>query len=115
MEPCIFCRIAKKEIPANLLYESEEVLAFPDINPQAPVHILIIPKRHFTHLGEIKTEDLGVVQEMFEAARHLAVQNGVQDRGYRLALNVNREGGQSVYHVHMHLLGGQQMGPSLVG
>lgn len=115
MESCIFCRIVKKEIPTDILYEDDEVLAFPDINPQAPVHILIIPKRHFSHLGEMKPQDLGVVQEMFEAARLLAVKNGVQEKGYRLALNVNHEGGQSVSHVHMHLLGGQQMGPSLVG
>ncbi len=115
MTSCIFCRIANKEIPANLLYEGEEVLAFPDINPQAPTHILIIPKRHFEHLGEIKADQLGVIQEMFEAARLLAVKTGVQERGYRLALNVKSEGGQSVFHVHMHLLGGRQMGPSLVG
>jgi histidine triad (HIT) family protein len=115
MDSCIFCRVANKEIPATLLFEGDEVLAFPDINPQAPIHILIIPKRHFSHLGEMKPQDMKIIQEMFEAARLLAAKQGIQDRGYRLALNVNREGGQSVYHVHMHLLGGKQMGPSLVG
>jgi histidine triad (HIT) family protein len=115
MESCIFCRIAKKEIPAQILYEGDGVLAFPDIQPQAPTHILIIPKRHYRQLGEIKPEEMSVLQEMFEAARLLAVKAGVQERGYRLAINVNPEGGQSVFHVHMHLLGGRQMGPSLIG
>ncbi len=115
MEPCIFCRIAKKEIPAKLLYESDEVVAFPDISPMAPIHILIIPKRHFAHLGELQDSDLGIVQEMFAAARSLAAQKGIQDKGYRLAMNVNREGGQTVFHLHLHLLAGRQMGPSLVG
>ena len=115
MEACIFCRIAKKEIPAKILFESELVLAFPDAGPQAPTHILIIPKQHYAHLGEIPEAELNVVQEMFAAARTLAAQAGVNERGYRLAMNVNREGGQSVFHVHMHLLAGQQMGPSLIG
>jgi len=115
MESCIFCRIVKKEIPANLLYEGEEAIAFPDVSPMAPVHLLIIPKRHFSHLGEMADKDLGIIQEMYKAAQLLAKQKGVSETGYRLAMNVNREGGQSVFHVHLHLLAGRQMGPSLVG
>ena len=115
MESCIFCKIAAKQIPSKLVYESDRVVAFPDIGAQAPIHILIIPKAHYAHLGEIPAEQLGVVEEMFATARRLAVEQGVQDRGYRLVMNVNPEGGQSVFHVHMHLLAGRQMGPSLVG
>ncbi len=115
MKSCIFCRIVKGEIPVNILFDGKEVLAFPDISPQAPTHLLIIPKKHFSHLGEMKPQEMGILQEMFEAARLLANKEGVAERGYRLALNVNREGGQSVPHIHMHLLGGKQMGPSLVG
>ena len=115
MDACIFCKIAAKQIPSNLLYESDRVLAFPDIGPQAPVHILIIPKAHYAQLGEIPAEQLDVVEEMFATARKLASEKGVQDKGYRLVMNVNPEGGQTVFHVHMHLLAGRQMGPSLIG
>ncbi|MCC7343748.1 MAG: histidine triad nucleotide-binding protein [Deltaproteobacteria bacterium] len=115
MNSCIFCKIAAKQIPSNLLYESDRVLAFPDIGPQAPVHLLIIPKAHYAHLGEIPDEQLGVVEEMFTVARKLAADKGVQDRGYRLVMNVNPEGGQTVFHVHLHLLAGRPMGPSLIG
>lgn len=115
MDSCIFCKISKKQIPSNLLYESDRVLAFPDIGPQAPVHLLIIPKAHYAHLGEIPQDQLGVVEEMFAVARKLAADKGVQDRGYRLVMNVNPEGGQTVFHVHLHLLAGRPMGPSLIG
>lgn len=115
MDSCIFCKISKKQIPSTFLYESDRVLAFPDIGPQAPVHLLIIPKAHYAHLGEIPQDQLGVVEEMFAVARKLAADKGVQDRGYRLVMNVNPEGGQTVFHVHLHLLAGRPMGPSLIG
>ncbi|HEX5033732.1 MAG TPA: HIT domain-containing protein, partial [bacterium] len=97
------------------LFENERVLAFADLHPQAPVHLLIIPKAHYSNLNEIPEGELQVVEEMYRAARHLAAEKGIQERGYRLAMNVNPEGGQTVFHVHMHLLGGRQMGGSLVG
>lgn len=115
MDSCIFCRIVKKEIPAKILYESDSVLAFPDVNPQAPTHILVIPKKHYDNLEEIPAAEMGVVQEMIAAARSAASEVGVNERGYRLAMNVKAEGGQSVFHVHLHLLAGRSMGPSLVG
>jgi len=115
MKDCIFCKIVRKEIPSAPLHESDQVLAFADIQPQAPVHLIIIPKKHYSQLGEIPSEELGVLEEMVETARNLAKKQGIDEKGYRLALNVNREGGQSVYHVHLHLLGGKQLGPSLVG
>ena len=115
MDSCIFCKIVKKEIPATPLYESDQVLAFADLHPMAPVHLLVIPKTHYSNLNEIPDEGLKVLEEMYRAARQLAAEKGIQDRGYRLAMNVNSEGGQSVFHVHLHLLGGRQLGPSLVG
>ena len=115
MDSCIFCKIVKKEIPATLLFENDKVLAFADLHPQAPVHLLIIPKTHYSNLNEVPEAELGIIEEMYRAARQLAAQKGLQDRGYRLAMNVNPEGGQTVFHVHMHLLGGRQMGGSLVG
>lgn len=115
MDSCIFCRIVKKEIPAKVLYESDHVLAFPDVSPMAPTHVLVIPKKHYDNLEEIPAEELDVVREMFAAARSVAAQAGVNERGYRLAMNVKAEGGQSVFHVHLHLLAGRKMGPSLVG
>ena len=115
MENCIFCRIIKGELPTTKLYEGEAVIAFRDINPQAPVHILIIPKEHYLSLNEIPLEKMPVVQELFAAAKFLAAKENIQERGYRLVINTRREGGQSVDHVHLHLLGGKQLGPSLVG
>jgi len=115
MDSCIFCKIIAKKIPATVLYESDRVLAFPDVSPQAPIHLLIIPKAHFAHVGEIPEAELSVMQEMVGAARRLASEKGLSERGYRLVMNVNPEGGQTVFHVHMHLLAGKQMGPSLVG
>ena len=115
MNACIFCKIVKKEIPVSPAYESEKVLAFADLHPQAPIHFLIIPKPHYGNLNEVPEAELKIVEEMYRAARQIATQKGIQERGYRLAMNVNLEGGQSVFHVHLHLLGGRRMGPSLIG
>ncbi len=115
MSDCIFCKIVAKQIPATVLYENDRVLAFPDLHPQAPVHLLVIPKTHYSHVGEIPEGEMKVLGEMAAAARKLAADKGLAERGYRLVMNVNPEGGQSVFHVHMHLLAGRQMGPSLIG
>jgi len=115
MENCVFCKIVAKQIPAKVLYENDSVLAFPDLHPQAPIHILLIPKAHYSHVGEIPEAKLGVLQDMVAAARKLAADQGIAERGYRLVMNINPEGGQTVFHVHMHLLAGRQMGPSLIG
>ena len=101
---CIFCKIIKKEIPARIIYEDELVLAFEDINPQAPVHTLIIPKKHIATSLEIKPEDHGLVGHMFQTANKIAKDKGVAERGFRLVMNCNRESGQAVYHIHLHLL-----------
>lgn len=115
MPDCIFCRIIKKEIPASVVYETDTVLAVRDLHPQAPIHILIIPKKHFSNLNEIPTAEISSLSDLFQALQAIARQLGIHEKGYRSVINTNLEGGQSVYHVHLHLLGGQQMGPSMVG
>ena len=106
----IFSKIINKEIPADIVYESEKVLAFKDIRPQAPTHILIIPKIEIPKVTDIKgKEHATLLGEMFDAANKLAKDFGIADNGFRLVLNCGNDGGQEVYHLHMHLLGGRHM------
>ncbi len=102
----IFSKIIDKEIPADIVYESDNVLAFKDINPQAPTHILIIPKIEIPKVSDIKGKEHG---ELFDVANKLASDNGISEDGYRLVFNCGDHGGQEVYHLHMHLLGGRKM------
>jgi len=104
---CIFCDIIHKKLPANIAYESERVLAFHDIRPQAPVHLLIIPKEHIATLNDLNPEHTTVIGEIFLVARNLAAELGFADRGYRTVFNCNRDAGQEVYHIHLHLLAGR--------
>jgi histidine triad (HIT) family protein len=106
---CVFCRIAEGEEPADVLYESETVVAFRDIDPQAPVHVQVIPKEHITSAAEIENRHAGMLADLFQAARQVARAEGVAATGFRLVTNVGREGGQHVFHLHVHLLGGRQM------
>ena len=106
---CLFCKIVKGEIPAKVIYEDEKVLVFEDINPQAPVHTLVIPKRHISTLLEITGEDNELIGYLFQVANRIARDKGIADRGFRLVINCNREAGQTVFHVHLHLLGGRTM------
>ncbi|NOZ68915.1 MAG: histidine triad nucleotide-binding protein [Deferribacteres bacterium] len=106
---CLFCRIIKKEIPAKTVYDDDEILAFEDINPQAPVHILIIPKKHISTSLDIQEEDNELIGRLFQVANKLAKDRGVADRGFRLVINCNREAGQTVFHLHLHLLAGRAM------
>ncbi|MFO1518856.1 MAG: histidine triad nucleotide-binding protein [bacterium] len=115
MSDCIFCKIVKGEIPSQLLYEDDEVLAFKDINPQAPTHVLVIPKKHYSTLNEIDAASSSILASLFRTAQTVAHQLGIREKGYRCVMNTNPEGGQSVYHVHLHVLGGRQLGPSMVG
>jgi histidine triad (HIT) family protein len=106
----IFSKIIDKEIPADIVYESDNVLAFSDINPKAPTHILIIPKIEIPKVSDIKgKEHSELLGELFDVANKLAVENGISEDGYRLVFNCGDHGGQEVYHLHMHLLGGRQM------
>lgn len=109
MSHCIFCRIATGELPATKLYEDEAVLAFRDLHPQAPTHILIIPRRHIATLNDLGPEDGELVGRMFLVAKQLAATEGLAEAGYRTVFNCNKAGGQEVYHIHLHLLGGRQM------
>jgi len=106
---CLFCRIVKKEIPSKIVYEDERVLAFEDINPQAPIHILVIPKKHISTSLEIKSDDNELVGYMFQVANKIAKEKNIAERGFRLLMNCNRESGQTVFHIHLHLLGGRIM------
>jgi histidine triad (HIT) family protein len=110
LEDCIFCKIANKEI-GKLVYEDEHVAAFDDLNPQAPVHVLVIPKKHVARISDIRDgEDADLVGKMVAAANKIAADRGVDRGGYRLVINCNEGAGQSVWHVHMHLLGGRAFG-----
>ena len=106
-DDCIFCKIASKAIPADLCFENDDVVAFPDIHPQAPTHILIIPKQHIPSLRE--AEDPTVIASLFMAARELAKKLGISDDGFRCVMNTGDNGGQTVYHIHLHLLAGRFM------
>jgi len=107
---CLFCRIAAREIPADIVRESEGVVAFRDVNPQAPTHILLIPKEHVTSVGELGDHHAGVLADIMQAAAQLARADGIADSGWRLVTNVGPDAGQTVFHLHFHLLGGRAMG-----
>ena len=109
MDDCIFCKIAAGEIPADLVYEDDTVVAFRDLNPQAPTHGLVIPRAHIATLNELKPEDEGIVGHMFSAAQAIAAQEDFAETGYRTVINCNEAGGQTVFHIHLHLLGGRMM------
>ena len=109
MEDCLFCRIAAGEIPSDKVYEDEQVLAFRDINPQAPVHVLVIPKKHIRDVGDIIPEDGALIAHLFEVVGILADRLGIAEDGYRVVSNVGTYGQQSVPHLHLHVMGGRQM------
>lgn len=107
---CVFCRIVAGEEPAEVLFSSESVMAFRDIAPVAPVHVQLIPKEHLASAADIEERHAAMLADLFRAARQVARAEGLEDRGWRLVTNVGREGGQHVYHLHVHLLGGRPMG-----
>ncbi len=109
MSDCIFCKIVAGDIPANKVYEDDDILGFRDLNPQAPTHVLFIPKRHIATLNDLQLQDAELIGRLFLAARQVAAEEGIAESGYRTLFNCNREGGQEVYHLHLHLLGGRQM------
>jgi len=109
MEECIFCKIAAGTIPSQKVFEDDRVLAFEDIQPMAPVHIIVIPKRHIPTLMDADAEGLADIQAMMSAARVVARLKGVDRKGFRVVINCNDEGGQVVFHLHMHLLGGRKL------
>lgn len=109
MDNCIFCKIAKGEIPSQFVYEDDKICAFKDINPIAPVHVLIIPKEHIASATEINDSNCGVVAHIFNKAKDIAKAMGVDESGFRLVNNCGADGGQTVMHLHFHLLGGKAL------
>ncbi len=109
MEQCIFCKIVNKEAPAQIVHEDERILAFKDIFPKAPVHILIVPKKHIETVAHIGPDDKELIGELFVVAKKIAKEQGVSETGYRLIFNIGRGAGQTVDHLHLHLLGGGKM------
>lgn len=105
---CLFCRIAKDEVPANIFYRDDLVLAFEDISPQAPHHILIIPHKHISTINDIHPEDNELIGHMVQTAKMLAKKLNIADEGYRITMNCNPGAGQTVFHIHLHLLGGRR-------
>ena len=109
MDACIFCKLISGEMPGTILYKDEELTAFRDIHPVAPTHILIVPNKHISSVNEVLPEDEPVLGRLFTLARKLAEQEGIDENGYRLIVNTGAHGGQVVFHLHMHLMGGQRM------
>ncbi|PWL47351.1 MAG: histidine triad nucleotide-binding protein [Clostridiales bacterium] len=109
MSQCIFCKIVAGEIPSAKVYEDDQVLAFKDIEAQAPVHILVIPKKHIGSILEVKPEDAQLMTHILEVIQKIAVENGLAQSGFRIAVNTGRDGGQTVPHLHFHILGGRAM------
>lgn len=107
MSECVFCLISKKKIPSQIVYEDDDLLAFKDINPEAPVHILIVPKKHIASVMELTENDAGLVSNIYNVAKKLAVDFNIDESGFRIVTNCGRDGGQSVSHLHFHLLGGR--------
>ncbi|MBL3528564.1 MAG: histidine triad nucleotide-binding protein [gamma proteobacterium endosymbiont of Lamellibrachia anaximandri] len=110
MSDCLFCKMVSGDIQPNVVYEDDEVLAFRDLNPQAPTHILVIPKRHISTLNDLESDDEALMGKMVLAAARIAEKEGIAEAGYRTLLNCNAEAGQTVFHIHLHLLGGRPMG-----
>ena len=108
MSDCLFCKIVKKEIPCNKVYENENFVGFFDIDPKAPTHILVIPKKHFENVDELVQSDLSLTSELMKVATQIAKQENLNN-GFRIVINTGKDGGQSVFHVHAHVLGGRSL------
>jgi histidine triad (HIT) family protein len=109
MPPCLFCSIINHEINASIVYEDDRVVAFNDVNPQAPTHVLIVPRRHIASLNDLTADDNELVGELVRRAAAIATDRGISAGGYRTVFNTNRDAGQTVFHIHLHLLGGRIM------
>ena len=114
MEDCVFCKIIKGEIPSEKVYEDDDILAFKDINPAAPIHVLVIPKKHIANLMEVKPEDSSIMAKILEAIKKVAKQLGIEESGFRLISNCGPDSGQEVMHIHFHVLAGKKMGAKIV-
>ncbi|MFQ3573153.1 MAG: histidine triad nucleotide-binding protein [Thermodesulfovibrionales bacterium] len=109
MNNCIFCKIVQKEIPSKIVHEDDKVLAFEDINPQAPIHILVIPKKHIPTIFDCAEDDYLLISHIYKVINKIASDKGIVQRGFRVVTNCNAEAGQTVYHIHFHIFGGRHM------
>ncbi len=114
MDDCIFCKIINREIPSDIVYEDEEVLAFKDINPQMPIHILVIPKKHIEAIIDLKSEDETLVGKIFTAINNIAKDIGIDKTGFRVISNCGENAGQTVKHLHFHILAGEKLGERII-
>ena len=103
---CLFCKIINKEIPSEFIFEDDSFVVFKDINPQAPVHLLIVPKKHIRSINDIKLKDYQIISEIIVVAKNMAKEQGIDRSGYKLVFNVEKGGGQEIFHIHLHLIGG---------
>lgn len=113
MNDCIFCKIINKEIPSNIVYEDDEILAFRDINPVAPVHILVIPKKHISSLIELKEDDELIIGKIYTVINKISKQEEIGEKGFRVIVNCGEDGGQEVQHLHFHIIGGKKLGTKI--
>ena len=109
MSDCLFCKIVSREIPCDKIYENDKLIAFRDIDPKAPTHILVIPKKHISSINELEISDQNLAGEILLAAKEIARIENIESSGYRTIFNTNNDGGQTVYHIHMHVMGGRQL------
>lgn len=114
MEDCLFCKIVKGEVPSNKVYEDDEILAFHDINPATPIHILVIPKQHITTHNDLEKEDIELMGKIHMVINQIAEEKGFKENGYRLIVNCGEDGGQEVKHLHFHILAGKKMGEKVI-
>ena len=115
MDDCIFCKIIKREIPSSIVYEDDEIIAFRDINPVAPVHILVIPKKHISSLGELNEGDESVIGKIYTVINKIAKKEEIDKKGFRVVVNCGEDGGQEVKHLHFHIIGGKKLGIKICG
>ena len=115
MNDCIFCKIINKEIPSTIVYEDDEILAFRDINPLAPTHILVIPKKHISSLIDLKEDDEMLIGKIYTTINKIAKQERIDEKGFRVVVNCGEDGGQEVKHLHFHILGGEKLGIKICG
>lgn len=109
MSDCIFCKIAEKKIPSKIVHEDDKAVAFDDVNPQAPMHVLVIPRKHVASITELNEADAGLLGHLMLAGSKVAKQKGIAEGGYRIVVNTGKHGGQTVFHLHLHVLGGRPM------
>ena len=114
MEDCIFCKIINGDIPSSKVYEDDDILAFNDINPVAPVHVLVIPKKHIKSLADMENGDELIISKIYKVINQIANEKGIKEKGYRVVVNCGQEGGQEVGHLHFHLIGGKQLGTNII-